>query len=504
MQILIVDDERIERSGIRQLLKQEHFDGEIHEAKNGAEALEYILEHPVDIMLTDVRMPHMDGIELITEIERLHKNIICVIFSGCSEFEYAKQAVRLGVSDYILKPVDPDEFSRTMKIVQEKYDKMVEAIHIQEKTIAYVKDHILYLIANKASIGEVEAYNKGLVSLDFLEQIRRIMLIEFNKDFFGSKGIDMAEQIRKMVPESMEYLNLNPQQSILLFDEKADSLSKIGERLSQDIWRTYRENCYIAISSEIEKAEDIAKHMDELEILMENKFYSKECNVFYSGMQSECPEIIQVDDDILMKQMKQDIKMKDVSILREHFARFCAKYQNQNSFSQVYVKFLFSNLLKDFYDNLPNVSEKDLNEEIDRLYYATEFEEVKNLVYQNIERLEKVFGLNPQMAHREIEVVKRYIYDHYEEEISVDQLGELVYMAPSYLSAVFKKETGQNLSKFIKAYRMEKAKELLETTMTKIVDISTACGYQNVSYFCSSFRDYYGMSPQKFRENGEE
>lgn len=86
----------------------------------------------------------------------------------------------------------------------------------------------------------------------------------------------------------------------------------------------------------------------------------------------------------------------------------------------------------------------------------------------------------------------------------MDSLAEKVYMAPSYLSSVFKKETGQNLSKFIKSYRMEQAKELLENTMLKIVDIANKCGYQNVSYFCSSFRDCYGVSPQKFRENGEE
>ena len=103
-----------------------------------------------------------------------------------------------------------------------------------------------------------------------------------------------------------------------------------------------------------------------------------------------------------------------------------------------------------------------------------------------------------------MEAVKRYIAAHYGDEMSVERLSELVYMAPSYLSSVFKKETGQNLNRFIKSVRMEKAKDLLEQTMMKIVDISTACGYPNVSYFCSSFRGYYGISPQKFRESGDE
>lgn len=75
-------------------------------------------------------------------------------------------------------------------------------------------------------------------------------------------------------------------------------------------------------------------------------------------------------------------------------------------------------------------------------------------------------------------------------------------MAPSYLSSVFKKETGQNLNRFIKSVRMEKAKDLLEQTMMKIVDISTACGYPNVSYFCSSFREYYGLVHKNLEKAG--
>ena len=82
-------------------------------------------------------------------------------------------------------------------------------------------------------------------------------------------------------------------------------------------------------------------------------------------------------------------------------------------------------------------------------------------------------------------------------------LAEKVCLAPSYLSNLFKKETGQNLSKFIKEYRMNKAKQMLEETYEKIVDISNAVGYPNVSYFCQSFREYFGVSPQKYRTKGD-
>ena len=196
--------------------------------------------------------------------------------------------------------------------------------------------------------------------------------------------------------------------------------------------------------------------------------------------------------------------MKDIVALKTHFGWVCEKYRDKTEYSQVYVKFIFSNLLKDFYDSLPEDKKGALDKEIDQLYRSTDFGSVKAIIDDNILRLEEVFSVNPQMAHREIEAVKQYIYEHYKEELSIDILAKLVYMAPSYLSAIFKKETGQNLSKFIKEYRMEKAKDMLENTHMKIVNVSEAVGYPNVSYFCQSFREFFGVSPQKFRNQGEE
>lgn len=502
--ILIVDDEKIERNGIKFLLKRTEIDCEITEAVNGKEALEIIEQQDIDILLTDVKMPFMDGIELIEKLVEMKKNIVSIIFSGCSEFEYAKQAVRLGVSDYILKPVDPTEFSITIdKVIDQLEENRVEE-SLKNKSIEYMSEHMLYLVANKADLKAVEEYNKGLLDLDFLYGFKRMMLIEFNNDFYGTKGADFKDRIKTLLPASDKYLNLNSQQSVLLFHQDDLDFLEMGNRICQFVHEIYGETCFVAVSSVINGIEGIPTGIDELDTLMENKFYHQGCNVFYTGMRMDDTAIIQIDDDTLMKQMKQDIKMKDVSGLRDHFNRFCQKYQNKTDFSQVYIKFLFSNLLKDFYDNLPETNEKDLNEEIDVLYRATDFNKVIQLVNSNIDKLETLFGQNPQMIHREIEIVKQYIYENYQNEISVEQLGDMVFMAPSYLSSIFKKETGQNLSKFIKAYRMEKAKDMLENSMSKIVDISSACGYPNVSYFCSSFREYYGVSPQKFRENGDE
>ena len=199
---------------------------------------------------------------------------------------------------------------------------------------------------------------------------------------------------------------------------------------------------------------------------------------------------------------KQDIKMKDVEALREHFDKFCEKYRHKNECSQIYIKFLYSNLLKDIYGSIDGTGEADLNKDVEKMYMTTDFQSLTGLVEVAIDRLAACFEDKSQTGHKEVEIVKQYIYRNYGSELGIDMLADMVYLAPSYLSTVFKKETGQNLSKFIKSYRMERARDMLENSMAKIVDIGAMCGYQNVSYFCSSFREFYGVSPQKFRESG--
>ena len=498
--ILIVDDERIERNGIRFLLKKLNMEFDIDEAVNGLDALEKIRQADYDILLTDVKMPFMDGIELIDNVVNEKKKMRCVIFSGCNEFDYAKRAIRLGVVDYILKPVDPKEFKETLEKVVDELEAAKASDELKSKSMEFLYEHALYMLVNGEDIDSIRKEYNGL-ELNFAK-FRRILLVEFNHDFFGRRDVDFKKNEKITALGIERYLNLNQQQELIFLGGGVDVVQAAHE-LVKIIKSDYDEDCYIAVSSDIDRPEDMKQKVDELDELMDNKFYHPEIRVFYPNMESDSSGMIQFDDDTLMKQMKQDIKMKDITFLRIHFDALCKKYRGQSNFSHIYIKFVFSNLLKDFYDNIPGADEAEFGREIDRLYKSEDFSCIMDIVNNYIDLLEKSFGKEPATSHREIETVKNYIHNHYGEEIGAQQLADMVYLAPSYLSSLFKKETGQNLSKYIKQYRMEKAKELLTGTNMKIVNISEQVGYPNVSYFVQSFREYFGISPQKFRDQGE-
>jgi len=502
--ILIVDDEKIERNGIKFLLKHLEIECSISEATNGLQALEHLKNNPVDIMLTDVKMPFLDGIGLIQQAVKVKSDLNMVIFSGYSEFEYARMAVKLGVSDYILKPVDPKEFETVIRKLIDKLNAEKKEDDLKETSMHHMMDHILYLLVNGHSYEELDKEFSKVMNISFLDCYSAMMLVEFNSNFFDKVSSDIVDEMYGLLGESVQYLNLNPEQGLLLF-EKTENVNLLEEakKIHTFFLDKYKACCCISIVEDIESANDIAKGFERAEELMENKFYQEQVFVFSEHTKGQDGVLSSVDDDTIMKQMKQDIKLKDISSLQIHFDIICQKYKNNKQFSQIYIKFIFSNLLKDFYEGIPNSKVSDLDTEIDRLYRATDFQTVIDIVSSNIKKLEEAFHQNPQMFHREIESVKRYIFENYDKELGVEQLADMVSMAPSYLSHIFKKETGQNLSKFIKAYRMEEAKKMLENTHNKIVNISNAVGYSNVSYFCQSFREYFGVSPQKFRNQGE-
>lgn len=194
--ILIVDDERIERRGIRFLLRKIGVEMEVMEASNGKEAFEYLQKQEVDILFTDVKMPFMDGLELIQNVVPNHPHMKTVIFSGYSEFEYVKHALTLGVKNYILKPVDPKEFEKTVSQIMRELEQEQLQKQLKEKESNFMNEHILYSLVNGTPVDSILKKVEGLTEFSFLSEFGLLFLIEFSEDFFGKLGIDFPKMLK--------------------------------------------------------------------------------------------------------------------------------------------------------------------------------------------------------------------------------------------------------------------------------------------------------------------
>lgn len=145
-------------------------------------------------------------------------------------------------------------------------------------------------------------------------------------------------------------------------------------------------------------------------------------------------------------------------------------------------------------------SAEECNKIIEKIYISRVIQEIYDILENTLHLYEETVFNTGKSGRSDVETVKSYVYEHYAEPLSAEILSSAVYLSTGYMSYIFKKETGEGLNRFIKIYRLEKARELLETTNKKIVQICQETGFSNASYFCKSFREYYGMSPEKFRK----
>ena len=501
--VLITDDEKIEREGIKFLLAQEEGEYEIHEAANGRQALNVLRSEEIDFLLTDIKMPHMDGLELASKVREEYPNLPIVIFSGYSDFAFAQEAMRYGVKDYVLKPVDPDTFHTTIGKVKAELQSIRSKKQKEEKGKNFL---LQYFLQTYLYSGNEEVLKKAGEILDESnwEQWHCAILIESDESFFDSASDEVPLEIQAELRRSFFYLNLNGRQSLLLFKDVYCDYTLVAKNVYSLLKRLHPARFHLAVSRRFDGYRELPGIMEQLEQQMEEKFYHPDIHIYTSEEEEEKNTGEEEQDSRLMEKISEDISRKDVKQLWSHFHSLASKYQSNTQFSAMYVKFVFSNVIQELFQENQFSEERKLDHEVERLYSCTNLKQILAITQENIKEYEEFLERSMSESRDEVAAVKNYIYNHYAEDLNLETLAEKVYLSSGYLSFIFKKETGMNLNRFIRVFRMEKAKELLCTTNMKVAMVSEKVGFANSSYFCRSFREYYGSSPESYRKGNNE
>ena len=262
--VLVVDDEKLERDGIRFLLSMEEGEWEIYEAANGKLALNELRKHPVDLMLTDIKMPHMDGLELSKKAREEYPDLEIIIFSGYGDFAFAQEAIRYGVTDYVLKPVDPDRFHDTIQKIQKEIAsrKNKEQQSIKEKSFLQQ-----YFLLSYIYSGDQERLKEAEEIVDFSvwEQWHCAILIESDEAFFDSASDEVPIEIREELRRSFFYLNLNGRQSLLLFKDVYCDYVLVAKNVYNLLKRRHPVRFHLAVSRRFDGYQELPEIMEQLE-----------------------------------------------------------------------------------------------------------------------------------------------------------------------------------------------------------------------------------------------
>ena len=498
--MLVVDDEKTERECVRFLIEQSGLPLEVSEAGDGREALRRLKETDgADILFTDVQMPLMDGLELIREAEKLFPDMKILIFSSYADFEYARTALTLGVVNYILKPLIPEKLKKSLEGLIGQLDEEAASRKLKDRQQSFMLQYALQLsISGNFAGSRVEP-----AVLKQLEQFRCMVLVDFNGDFLENNSFVFYESLRCAMRLDMESLNLSPDQALLLLRTPVENPKEWGMRLLSHIQETFQISCWLAISKPLSGQASLKDACAAVEQQMERRFWEPQVHVFTGQDREDAQDGAEngTDENRQLQQIKRALGNRDGAALQEALDSLFVKYRSRQNQSQIYVKFIFSNLLTTLYPFLNEMDgeKKTLDAMISDLYLQPDISEIVRMVQELASRIIGGFSSGPSIRREILEVID-YIGANYGKELSVERLASIVFLTPDYLSRLFKKSMGKSISQYIRQFRMEKARELLTGTNRKVIDIGEAVGYPNYSYFCQSFREYFGTSPERYRQ----
>ncbi len=479
--VLIVDDERLIRKSIRNRLDWAHCGVEIcGEAANGEEALRTMQNESPDIVLTDIRMPLMDGLALIEKASVLCPRTKFIIMSAYSDFDYAKQAIRLGVEDYILKPVKVKELEEVVRKIVHSLDEKKLQQHLRE---------------NRK--GNINAKLKG-------QKIGAMAFYIDNQE-------EIETRIEKALGAEIEsyYLQGYSRGDCYVFLAVADELQEEAlRRLIRQVWEEMPNLTGTCAYSEIGGPEDIHKAARQSVYLLMRKMFYPERRII-SIRQSAGVGRLETQKKIRseINYLYQAAIKKDYDNLKKAMAYVVNLIVHQENHLGV-IQSSIAELVQ-IMRMVIGESEDEMETNIyfhpitgkDYLLRYHTADELKSVL---MEVVDHVFCSRVRdQDSNVIDAIKEYIHDNYEHELNANDIAEKFYINTSYLSSMFKAKTGINMGKYIEDVRMEKAKAYIANKDWTITEVASRSGYADSGYFSRVFKKYTGRTPKQYREELE-
>lgn len=501
LKILLVDDEREEREGIEFLIKKYKYPLSVAQAPNGVKALEYMEHNSVDILFSDVKMPQMDGLELARLVNKRYPQTKIIIFSAYGEFAYAKQALEANAVNYLLKPIEVDEFCRVMEellaSIQEEQSQREE--RRQEET--QILQNIFYKILTGAVVqsgekerAEAELFGPGAGC--------RLVHLEFMNNFFLQYEEMFLNFVSMYLGERTEYMNLFPDEACLMVREKKyterDTLEAQLRKLSRDVGTFTSEGMLITVGRLCQDIDEFQQEAEEIQAIQRELFGFGELMVWTEDGRN--PKYYSTDVETIRKQLLMAVDTNQAALIRKFADQLVEVIMANNMVSKIYVQNIFYTVIQAMYDKNPNIRHEKILSASDIMFHAKSPREMVSLFQKSIYEMLSTIEEKQEDDSGIIQKIKNLVEKEYMYDISLNDVAEKVNLAPAYVSYIFKKETGKTLIKYITEIKMEKAKRLLEEGNLKIVQIARACGYENQSYFNRTFKNYFGLTPRQFKE----
>lgn len=473
--LLIVEDEKKSREGLKNLLSENIPKIEIETAVNGVEGYEKAIYFQPDIIISDIQMPKNNGLEMIRKLRKQKYEGIIYLLTGFAEFEYAQKALQYSVSDYILKPIIPAQIISKIKdsIVEIEKIKHINYSANTEKLILLSEDDEILL-------------HKQLSKKNYTDCFYAIIYMEDQKHLPEAVQDELSQisNLHMIVLPDKHYSGI-----VVGFENNTVHHSTIAKLVL--IIQKYD---YLTCIYNIKKFAQIQNLFQEFELLQESIYWSITYNsrffIFENRMTEKNQEYI--EDSFYNRELKRLYFSEEY----EKCQKFILKRLKSMQTNMVHPKHI---LITVTFSIMKTSSEQQYLETLNKISSAKTEHELVTMITDYFLSLQK--EIKNANFSKLVQSAVNEIYELYHSQISLNFIADKLAITPQYLSKIFMKETGKTFIDFLTLYRIEKAKELLNETNTKINVICTKVGYPDAKYFCTLFKKYVGISPEQYRKH---
>lgn len=527
--VLLVDDEYLIRDAISRNTPWHEADFElVGTAENGKQAITLIEEHQPNLVLTDICMPIMDGIELAAFIHQHYPEIKVIIISGYDDFEYAKQALKYEVSDYILKPITSVELVEELQKVKVKLDavceKQIQVEKIQreyEKNIPTLRGHFLNRLIegsykkndilqqmNHFDIKLAGAYQAVvMVEVEDASAFLRIYP-DTNADLIDFSLANISSEIVEGNENIIFFQNTENKTLFVFSEEQEDLLQELVEQVCSEIvmamQRYMKTKVCILVGHNVNGPENWASSYASVIRAQENKFLLEEHMFVYGKDFMGARERGHIQTSKWIDKLVLMIKLNQLEELEETGHEMFQEFRESGCERKVlliHIQNIVLTILINLEDTADSISEHE--GEVEFIHHLSDYKHLSDVETRFLEFCKKlsedIAGRRESTNQKQAVLALDYIEKNYMNvNMSLNMVCAHLCVSTSYFSTIFKSATGETFIEALTRVRMEKARRILETSNMKSYEVALSVGYNDPHYFSSIFKKHMGVTPTEY------
>lgn len=510
LNLMIIDDEKATCEGLKHFINwwELYKIKIVSDAQTGYQALEYLKKNHVDLILCDIKMPSMDGVELSRIINKQYPHIKIIFLSGYSDKDYLRNAIRVGAVDYLEKPIDEKQLHSALDRIINKSDVAVNMSSEHKNTIAYLTtsqdEKLVMKLAKETGLKRSE------------DCIYSMMVIWFRDDILSVSDYILVDTINITISKCINKDDIfylvgwtnNKIAIIFSYDNKFQTftiedyynrLNNIANKIKNTI-KTYKQSIECILIGR--SYNEILKSPEEFMLVKQSKKYmffrGYESIVSYDDLHNGVCELSQQQIDELSQLLNVADIQGAISLVDLITIRFASNQNTKIEYIKNYYVKIFNTIIS--FINRQNTDDNSTeNYIINKEAEIPTIFALKDKALGLIDEYYKIVTKDGK-HNKIIFEAKKYIYNNISENFTVYDIAKKVYVTPQYLSSLFKKQASVNIKKYIINMKMKHASKLMVNKEYKLYEVASMIGYNDYQYFVKVFKKSHGLTPSQYRK----